>query len=242
MKDVGKEYQRLINDYLVGNSNILCCGGFHALSSGELSQYLHKLEPFEAPDMFAVEDDTLVMIEHFEFDASRKTQKGMQGKKEESLLLGKICQRPLDSKFCVDKIDYSTSVDNWTHNFEYCFENHYKKIPSYNKNLKDKIGSRKVVIGFLAEHLYSPLLKIDGDIAEVPYLFTKQFLDFFLTKAEVDFVLFGTYYSGKKQLFYMDHGCTCSKELFIDLKSDTVALSHLSYNEAIVSGGFIEDP
>lgn len=81
MKDAGKEYQRLINDYLVGNSNIMCCGGFHALSSGELGQYLHKLEPFEAPDMFAVDDDTLVMIEHFEFDASRKTQKGMQGKK-----------------------------------------------------------------------------------------------------------------------------------------------------------------
>ncbi len=238
MKDLGKEFRHLINDYLVSNPTIICCGGFHIVSSAKLNQYLHKLEPFDAPDMYAVDHDNSVMIEHFEFDASYKTKKGMRGKREENLLLEQITHRTLDSTFHLDKPEYSISIKDWITNFESCFEEHYKRISAYRKKLQSEIGKRKSLVAFFIEHQYSPYIKIKSKILEVPYIYTIQFHRFFQKKRDVDFILFGTYYRGKRQLFYVDHDSESCHNTFIDLCSDEISLSKLNQSETILSGGF----
>ena len=51
------------------------------MSEDDLSQALHQLKSFDRPDMYAILKDKIIIIEHFEFDASVCSRKGMKGKK-----------------------------------------------------------------------------------------------------------------------------------------------------------------
>ena len=55
------------------------------MSEDDLSQVLHQLKSFDRPDMYAILKDKIVIIEHFEFDVSVCSRKGMKGIKEERL-------------------------------------------------------------------------------------------------------------------------------------------------------------
>lgn len=84
--------------------------GFHALTYKDFNEMFHKLVPFERPDMYAELDDKVVILEHFEFDASRQTMKGMRGKREEALLEDRIKGSACDGTIYVDSPSYSISL------------------------------------------------------------------------------------------------------------------------------------
>ena len=99
------EYTHLNNDYLCHNP-IIRNNGFHLLAADELNTILHNLVPFERPDMYAFLGERLVLLEHFEFDASRRTRKGMNGLEKERRTEEELVQHELIQKENLTKISY----------------------------------------------------------------------------------------------------------------------------------------
>lgn len=200
----------------------------------------HKLVPFERPDMYAELDNKVVILEHFEFDASRYTRKGMQGKREEALLKDRIRCAAYDGTIYVDSPSYSISLKDWQANFEYGFIRHYKKIPAYKDHIASALGQtgKPFVVGFFIENQFSPYVKINRRIWELAYVFTKQFADLFSCHTNLDFILFGSYANGVPQLTYVDHEGWRTLPELVDLDSEKVSLLSLNKNEVVVYGGF----
>ena len=106
------EYNRLWlycshTNYMVGNA------GFHAISAEDCNQMFQRLVQFERPDLYAVLDDKIVILEHFEFDASRNTRKGMKGRAEEAHLEKRLQKVPMDGTMHIDTARYEVSLQDW---------------------------------------------------------------------------------------------------------------------------------
>lgn len=96
------ECTHLIRDYLCKNPTAINWG-YYAMSEDDLSQALHQLKSFDRPDMYAILKDKIIIIEHFEFDASVCSRKGMKGIKEERLLDHHISSASIGNEFHVGK-------------------------------------------------------------------------------------------------------------------------------------------
>lgn len=234
-----KEYRHLIDDYLVIN-NSLRHNGFYVLSEDECKRMLHSLHPFECPDMYAVVDNKGIIIEHFEFDASRRTRKGMRGKMEEARLQKRIEDVPADGEFHIDKGDYEITLKDWQENFERCFYDHYHKIQKYKENLcnKTEIGDRDIMVGFFVENQYPPFVMIDRKVAVLLYIQTEQFSEVLCNSPDIDFLLYGCYCDGRRQLFYVDRESIKGVPNLVDLNDNDVVMSHLNKNEVTMYGTF----
>ena len=81
-----REYAHLINNYLCINPLVIPYTAYYSITFDELGDVLHNLNSFESPDMYSVLEDKVIILEHFEFDSSKHSRKGMKGKQEESLL------------------------------------------------------------------------------------------------------------------------------------------------------------
>ena len=232
------EHQHLINDYLCVNKTIRNAG-FHAISAEQCNQLLHGLIPYERPDMYADLDDLVIILEHFEFDASRQNRKGMMGKEEENHLKRRIEQAKPDGKFYIDCARYDISLEDWQKNFESCFQSHYDRIDVYKRRITDIIGNNEkpIRIGFFVENQFSPIINIFGDIAELQYCDTVQFANVILANQNIDFLLFGGYINGKAQIKYIDRvALEIIYDNLIDLQDERVTLSHINSNEAVIYG------
>lgn len=232
------EYVHLINDYLCIN-NFVQNNGFHAISCGDLDAALHKMVPFERPDMYAVLDDKIVILEHFEFDASQSTRKGMKGKQEEAHLTKRIDAAEIDNQFHIDKVEHDISFENWKENFERCFDSHYSKINMYKEHVLEETREegKEIITGFFVENQYCPYVEIDGRIRELPYVHTTQFANVFNNSPELDFILFA-YICGIPQLIYLDREGMRLVPNMVDLTSNSVSLSPLNKNTIEMYGGF----
>ena len=234
--DVGWEQLHLINDYLCLNPSLIQYGGFGNIAFSDLERALHMMRSFDRPDMYAILENRIVILEHFQFDASRETRKGMRGKQEENRLQILMNAVPPDGEFHIEKSEYSLSLEDWVDNFETHFQKHYDKIDAYIERVKmeaDISDNREVSVGFFIEDQYSPIVEYAGKIFEVKYTDTVQFLDFFSSHQKVDFILFGTHYKGTPQLFYIDHHFAIPREAAIDLRTDKISLSKLNQNAVI---------
>lgn len=234
----GWECQHLLNDYLIPNPNVRQYGGFCGIQKSDLEEALHRLMPFESPDMYAVLDDKIVILEHFEFDASRRERRGgMQGKREENRIDQSVGNAPPDGAYRVEKVNCKLSFEDWIKNFETTFQRHYNRIDDYINHVKAEVkitDGKDILVGFFIENQYSPYVEYAGRIYECYYIETIQFLDFFCQHQRVDFILFGTYYGGYCQLFYVDHQFTIPRCQAVDLYDGNIKLSHLNQNEAVV--------
>jgi hypothetical protein len=201
---------------------------------------LHALHPFEYPDMYAIVDDKAYMLEHFEFDASRCSRKGMRGKQEEARLEQRIKNNKTSREFCIDKADYEVSLKDWQQNFEKCFCSHYCKIPKYKENLRSKteVGDREIMAGFFVETQYPPYVMIGKRVEALCYIQTKQFAEVLENSPDVDFMLFGCWCDGKRQLFYVDRESIKGVSNLVDLNDEGVVMSHLNKNEVTMFGTF----
>lgn len=227
------EYKHLINDYLVDNSTI-CNRGYYAVSESEIIKILHGLKPSEAPDMYTKIDKKVYILEHFAFDASHE-KKGMQGVAEETQLEERIKTNHSDSHWNIEKVKYRISKEDFQRNFERHFEHHYSRIDDYQKNLAGKGVVETddcVIVGFFIENVYPPYycngLRFAGELF---YFYTVQFCKYFQQHPNVDFILFGCYCNGRRQLFYIDKASQISQDKQIDLKNPEIQLSHMNSNE-----------
>jgi len=138
------ECTHLMRDYLCKNSTAINWG-YYAMSEDDLSQALHQLKSFDRPDMYAILKDKIIIIEHFEFDASVCSRKGMKGIKEERLLDHRIFSIPIGNEFHVGKGDYPISLANWQANFDMTFDSHYNKIPAYKETKGETFSTNQLL-------------------------------------------------------------------------------------------------
>lgn len=198
---------------------------------------LPYLQGFEAPDMIAISDKELLILEHFSFDGSKETRKGMIGHRQE-----KNVEQELEQYFETVKestimmpVDYKQSTDCYIKNLTKHFYEHYSKIPQYIRNVETKKKSTfsDIHIGFFIENLYPPyFLSRFSSRGQLTHLcFTKQFLDIFETASQLEFVLFGYYNKGAK-LHYIDkYSVHAHREIAVDLTQG----SFLKLNEVKTS-------
>lgn len=218
--------------------------GFHAISRNDFISALHELQPYDRPDMYAELDDTILFLEHFEFDASSRTRKGMAGVREEKSLDARASRPVANDEWYLDTANYKISFDDWVSNFEHVFSDHYEKIDAYCARIQNEVGhcNKRILAGFWAEQLYSPIIedRRSGqlDIYELPYIFTTQFLDFFQPRTRLDFVLFSGYYGRRPTLFYTDHQQDAPDSDYIDLQCPQIVLSRLNQSEVTAFGSF----
>lgn len=237
------EHAHLIKDYLCQNPTVINWG-YYAISEDDLSKALRQLKSFDRPDMYVILEDKIVVIEHFEFDASVYSSKGMKGIKEERLLNQRISSAPIDNKLHIDKGAYTISIANWQTNFEMTFDSHYNKIPAYKeaiRNRKETSFDKPIVVGFFIENQYSPIVYIDRapkEHEELYYFETTQFASKISNSPDLDFILFGSYCNGMPQIFYIDRESYKYIGESIDLENADLHLSQLNKSEITVYGKF----
>ena len=227
------EYTHLINDYLCVNPVTLLYTNYLSITFEELDEAIHNLHSFERPDMYSVLKNKIIILEHFEFDASRHTRKGMKGKQEESLLESRIASAPPDGIFHCDQGNYSISLADWESNFERIFDSHYSKIPEYKRSVRQQLTKRQkepIVVGFFIENQYTPIVSCsDRKHEELYYFETVQFARKIADSPDLDFILFGSWYQQNPQIFYID--CKDRVNLQksnVDLSDPSIRLSPLN--------------
>ena len=223
-------------NYKVGNA------GFHAISAEDCNQMFQRLVQFERPDLYAVLDDKIVILEHFEFDASRNTRKGMKGRAEEAHLEKRLQKVPMDGTMHIDTARYEVSLQDWQDNFKRTFNSHYERIDAYKEHVASATGNREktFVVGFFIEDEFPPILNFGNHVEPLPFYFTKQFAEVVQKSLKLDFVLFCGYLDGERRITYIDRGTLGKiKDRLIDLNDEDVSLSHLNGNDVVMYGGFL---
>lgn len=236
------ERDRLIG-YLQAK-NLVRNNGFFSISDEELNEVLLNLVQFERPDMYAVLDDKVVLLEHFEFDASYSKKKGsMVGKQTEAHLKRERNKLVRNGEIKFEKIEYKKSFDFWQTNFERCFKKHYGKIAEYKENAGRvvELKGKPVLVGFFIEDQYPLYITVKNRLPGIcPYVFTMQFADYFNQHPDVDFILY-IYYDRIPRIIYLDHRSLKLTGGLVDLYSTDVEYSKLNDNEVEIYGGFIEE-
>ena len=173
MKELSRLLGYIYENPYIGNN------GFHALSAKELSFALKNMNQFERPDLFAVTDNRIIILEHFEFDASKRSRKGLIGKREEHQLEKRRISAKTNSILSLDKATYSISLYSWANNFTHYFDRHYSKIPDYIDAVRSQVNDaihRNIIVGFFIENQFPPYVLIDGKLSMLNFINTKQFL------------------------------------------------------------------
>lgn len=237
------ECTHLIKDYLCINPHIIS-NGFYAVPFAELNTALHNMNAHDRPDMYSVVDDKIFIIEHFEFDASRCTSKGMCGKKEEALLERRIEAAVPDNSYHFEQAKYELSLESWQQNFERTFRRHYERIPAYIaavQGLKQEYEDKKIIVGFFIENQFAPIIYAGKGVQELFYFETRQFAEMIKASDALDFVLFGCNFEGRPQIFYFDRPGLEKLKGHIDLKDEAIQLLQLQQNEVTMYGSFYEE-
>lgn len=195
------------------------------------SSLLKKLFPYlrqyERPDIIATQDDELLIMEHFIFDGTKESRKGMKGRQEENQLTTELNDFYMSEPKCgmlEQKIEYVETAENYIINFQKHFNEHYAKIPDYIKHISEDEHKtfKQISVGFFIENEYPPFgysKDLKGSLIRLP--FTKQFLDVFENSPNLDFVLFGCCDQGYR-LSYIDKSTIAAYRKYeIDLSQIT---------------------
>lgn len=203
------ELQRLISTYQQDKQIKVYYDEDCKYESSLLKKLFPYLRQYERPDIIATQDDELLIMEHFIFDGTKESRKGMKGRQEENDLtndLNKFYTSEQQCNILRQEIEYTETSENYIANFQRHFEQHYAKIPDYLKHVsEDEHKTFKCIsVGFFIENEYPPYCfsgELESPLILLPY--TKQFLDTFEDSPLLDFVLFGCC-NQQYKLYYID--------------------------------------
>ena len=155
----------------------------------------------DSPDLYVKKDNTVYIIEHFEFDCFRSTKKGSKYRVEEARIERgfKKIEPTTDGTISRDTIEAESSYSDYINNVTKLFKSHSNHIPEYIKHLKErsiiKAGDMIKVV-FLIEHV-SPLgtcaYNLDkgysGKMVPITLAGSIEFLELMEKDPSVDYVL-----------------------------------------------------
>lgn len=174
--------------------------GVEFLSGDE--KYLTFLRPFflnikptnKRPDAFAEKEETVLLLEHFQFDNSRLNKKGSL-QNQATASTKRELSRILDSDKKMAVVNESVEKCGlyYIENFQKQFNAHAKNIDNYKLEIKKETNKNyeKCIMGFVIEDS-SPLgsFYFEDSLKCVDLLYSKEFLDAFEQTSQLDFVIF----------------------------------------------------
>lgn len=216
---------------------------------GNVRSFVDMLEPQnihvnrDAPDMYIQKGDTVVIVEHFEFDSYKATKKGSEHRQE----LARI-RRKEDSLLPTEagvrlheEIQGVSSYENYLSNVTRSFNEHYAHIDLYIENLKKEgviTDSSTVKVLFFAEDV-SPLgtvvIQQDDDasgIMMVTLSDCKEFLDLLSKSCRVDYVLACSSYNNEWLVWFIDQS---ELETYYDHVIEYSTLQFLHFKPQVIS-------
>ncbi|MDP4152868.1 MAG: hypothetical protein Q8865_05420 [Bacillota bacterium] len=157
-------------------------------SMSEFAKFYSKLEKYDCPDYYSIIKNDVLIFEHFEFDSSNHKRKGSTYRK-------KLASIEADKDLGVKHFELPSTLTskNYVNNLTRSFEEHYKKIELYKKNIA-KIaksdGDINFKVCFFIQDV-TPLGNYSNDNNKPLTIFDcKQFLDLFENSPDLDWVLF----------------------------------------------------
>ena len=156
--------------------------------------YFPNIKPCQKrPDSYALTDDTLLLLEHFEFDSSKPTNKGSMQHRVAAQTDREIEEILKKDDFVVVAETVTKAGLYYVDNFTRQFNNHYLRISDYIAEMRLELSAHhsNIIIGFIVEDS-TPLgsLYFDGKTKCVDLTFAKEFLDLFEKSPNLDFVIF----------------------------------------------------
>ena len=171
-----------------------CCIEDHDYLSILYNLHFHNLKPCNnRPDAHSTFGDTLLLLEHFEFDSSRSTSKGSNQHKI-SATTERELNSILESKdFAVVSETVNKTGQNYINSFFKHFNRHYSQIDNYKAIMQNELSQEysNIIVGFVIEDS-TPLgsFYFDKQKRLVDLTFCKEFLDLFEVSTNLDFVIF----------------------------------------------------
>jgi len=190
------------------------------LCEDEDIEYYKSLLPFFArikptkkrPDAFAEDGETVLLLEHFQFDNSNINRNGSIQKQKAA-----ETKRELDRRLAVSKKNYVVTNEtvertgkNYVKNFQKQFNEHKKNIEDYKTEIQQETKQQynRYIIGFVIEDA-SPFGSVylnNYNPETIDLLYTKEFLDLFEKTLQLDFVVFAlTGRNGYNKLSFISH-------------------------------------
>lgn len=165
-----------------------------------------RVESYESPDAYVKVDNQILIIEHFAIDGFDTFPSGgskYQRSQAEATRRFDAIPAKETGVHLSTQIGVANSYEGLIKNCQDAFSHHYERISCYKEHLKaDRIANEETVftVCFLMEEV-SPFgtLTYDGKSEHpVPVCLarSKEFLDFYANKPEVDWVLFALVHIG----------------------------------------------
>lgn len=212
MHNSKNEIEQFIYKYLTNRSvKILCPCEINKIKvkidENEVFHFLKHLQSFEEPDGFSLIGNTVMIFEHFEFDASKNTKKGSALQKElannqkltEKLLNdAEIKEFVLaDNSRCQYKeshteIKVSSEIKFYIDNLVKQFTNHCSKRNNYEMNIKTKLKNDNLIFKecFLIEDKNN-FIPHDEDNNSFNICLTKEFISVWKMHPEIEYIILG---------------------------------------------------
>jgi len=187
--------------------------GNTSIHDATIVEYLANIRDFECPDSYSLINNSICIIEHFEFDSTVANRKGSKSRTELSKINSSFKKLKATEKGIVnhDILDVQYSAKNYIDNALQNFDNHYLKIDSYIQNLRNyKIlnNDTKIAIGFFIEDatILGNLCIPEDWQPPKPLILVhcKQFLDKFEECSKLDFCFCASSYGQHSCLWFIN--------------------------------------
>ena len=172
------------------------CSEYDRAFLENINLYFSNLKSaIKRPDAYSVRENSILLLEHFQFDNSQTTRKGSLQN-----IASAETKRTFEKKFN-NGTDFAIVGENviktgkcYIENFTKQFSNHAENIENYKLDIQNELGLSfdSFIIGFVIEDS-SPLgsIYLDKFVPKsIDLTFSKEFLDLFETTPNLDFVIF----------------------------------------------------
>lgn len=171
----------------------------------------------DAPDMFFLYNNQVLIVEHFEFDCYRATKKGSSFRREEARIQRAFDSTPMVGSSLIrhDTIHAKSSYKDYINNAKRSFKEHYSKIDRYFNNLVEAgvIQDSSVTKTMFLIDDVSPVgsIMIDNNapwgsdaVCLVELCHCKEFLDLLSSSPKVDYVIACSSFGSKRFVWFVD--------------------------------------
>lgn len=193
--DLERDFNNVIK-CLSNNPRGILCNKYDRAFLDNVNLYFPNLKPtIKRPDAYSIQGDSILLLEHFQFDNSKTTKKGSLQN-----ITSAETKRTFETKFNEGN-DFAILGENviktgkcYMENFTKQFLNHAKNIENYKTDIQNELGLSfsSFIVGFVIEDS-SPLgsIYLDKFVPKsIDLTFAKEFLDLFESISNLDFVIF----------------------------------------------------
>ena len=191
-----------IQKYISQRGEVQCYPG---ITEDKVQAIFRNLSQYEQLDLLSSYKDSIVAIEHFEFDSHKNTRKGSNYKKSLSKIQ-KDFDEKLQSELAPVTIQTSQISDNggleqYFENFRTVFNQHVAKMPQYIERVKTEKNCDDVEMWFFAEDV-TPLGNVynSGDALRPLFPFSKANTDIFRSNQGIAGIMIGICIDSRYQL------------------------------------------